>query len=191
LIAILGLVSERILIYGVLSDFKEDIMKKSLSIVSIFVVIVGLALYVGATAGDSQDQAIPGSRQPRMLAKNGPGQLARYVRENMAAEAIAGITKQPVDTIRKELQEKRLPAVLQEYQIDRKAFGDAMHAKFQDLLGKLVDGNYLTVDQRNQIVARMDQYAQRRELMKSVIDKAVTDGTITPDQAQTLLKRPR
>ena len=170
---------------------KEDIMKKSLSIVSIFVFIVGLALYVGATAANSQDQANPGSGQPRMLAKNGPGQLARYVRENMAAEAIAGIAKQPVDTIRKELQEKRLPAVLQEYQVDRKAFGLAMHAKFQDLLEKLVDSNYLTVDQRNQIVARMDHYAQRRELMKSVIDKAVTDGTITPDQAQTLMKRPR
>ena len=166
-------------------------MKKSLSIVSIFVVIVGLAFYVGATAADSQDQAVPGFRQPRMLAENGPGQLARYVRENMAAEVIAEISKQPVDTIRTELQEKRLRAVLQEHQIDRKAFGDAMHAKFQGLLGKLVESNYLTVDQRNQIVARMDQFAQRRELMKSVIDKALTDGTITPDQAQTLLKRPR
>jgi hypothetical protein len=166
-------------------------MKKSLSIVSIFAVIVSLAFFFGATASNSQDQAPPGSGRPRMLAKSGPGQLARYVRENMAAEAIAGIAKQPVDTIRKELQEKRLPAVLQEYQIDRKAFADAMQAKFQDLLGKLVESNYLTVDQRSRILARMDQHAQRRQLMQSVIDKAVTDGTISPDQAQMLLRRPR
>ena len=88
-------------------------------------------------------------------------------------------------------KKERLPAVLAEYQVDRKAFSDAMHAKVQDLLGKLVDSNYLTVDQRNQLLARMDQYAQRRALMKSLIDKAITDGTITPEQAQMLLKRPR
>ena len=166
-------------------------MKKTLSIIAISVVLVGLAFYVAATAANPQDQANPGSGHPRMLAKSGPGQLVRYVRENMAAQAVSEITKQPVDTIRKKLQEERLPAVLAEYQVDRKAFSEAMHAKVQDLWGKLVESNYLTVDQRNQLLARMDQYAQRRALMKSLVDKAITDGTITPEQAQMLLKRPR
>ena len=115
----------------------------------------------------------------------------RYVRENMAAQAVAEIAGQPVDTIRTKLQTERLPAVLAEYNVDRKAFSEAMHAKVQALLGSLVASKYLTDAQQQQILARMDQYAQRRALMKSVIDKAVTDGTITPDQAQMLLKRPR
>lgn len=166
-------------------------MKKTLSIIAISVVLVGLAFYVAATAANPQDQANPGSGHQRMLAKSGPGLVMRYVRENMAAQALSEITKQPVDTIRAKLQKERLPAVLAEYQVDRKAFSDAMHVKVQDLWGKLVESNYLTVDQRNQLIARMDEYAQRRALMKSLIDKAINDGTITPEQAQMLLKRPR
>ena len=166
-------------------------MKKTLSIITISVVLVGLAFYVAATAANPQDQANPGSGHQRMLAKSGPGQLMRYVRENMAAQAVAEITKQEVGPIREKLQKERLPAVLAEYNVDRKAFSEAMQAKIQDLLGKLVESSYLTVDQKNQVLAQMDQFSQRRELMKSLIDKAITDGTITPEQAQMLLKKPR
>jgi hypothetical protein len=166
-------------------------MKKTLSIIVISVVLVGLAFYVAATAANPQDQANPGYGHPRMLAKSGPGLLMRYVLGNMAAQAVSEITQQPVDTIRTKMKEERLPAVLAEYQVDRKVFFEVMRAKVQGLLGKLVESNYLTVDQRDQVLARMDQYAQRRALMKSLIDRAITDGTITPDQAQMLLKRPR
>jgi hypothetical protein len=193
LIAILKTVSERILINGVSYRRlpKEDIMKKTLSIITVSVVLVGLAFYVAATAANPQDQANPGSGHQRILAKSGPGQLIRYVRENMAAQTISEITQAPVDAVRGKLKAERLPAVLAEYQVNRKAFSEAMHAKVQALLGKLVDSNYLTVDQRDQFLAQMDQYAQRRALMKSLIDKAITDGTITPDQAKMLLERPR
>jgi hypothetical protein len=164
-------------------------MKKTLSIIVISVVLVGLAFYVAAA--NPQDQANPGSGHQRMQAKSGPGLLMRYVRWNMAAQTVSEITQVPVDTIRTKLKEERLPAVLAEYKVDRKTFSDAMHAKVQALMGSLVASNYLTDAQQQEILARMDQYAQRRTLMKSVIDKAVTDGTITPDQAQMLLKRPR
>ena len=104
---------------------------------------------------------------------------------------VSEITQVPVDTIRAKLKEERLPAVLTEYQVDLKTFSDAMHAKVQALMGSLVASNYLTDAQQQEILARMDQYAQRRTLIKSVVDKAVSDITITPDQAQMLLKRPR
>jgi hypothetical protein len=166
-------------------------MKKTLSIVAVSVVLVGLAFYVAATAASPQDSANPDFGYQRMQAKSGPGQLMQYVRQNMAAQVVSEITQQPVDTIRTKMKEERLPAVLAEYQVDRKVFRDAMQAKVQVLLGKLVDGNYLTADQRNRLLAGMDQFVQRRELMKNLIDKAVTDGTITPEQAQTLMKGPR
>jgi hypothetical protein len=158
---------------------------------AVFMVLAGLALYVAADVAAPQDQTNPGYGNRRGEGKGGPWLLMRYVRENMAAQTVAEITKQPVEVIRKKLEEQRLPAVLVEYQVDRKAFSDGMHAKVQDLLGRLVEGSYLTVDQKTQILAQMDQFAQRRELLKSLIDRAVTDGTITPDQAQMLLKRPR
>lgn len=191
LIAILKPIGERLLAKSVSLYSKEDIMKKILSIIVISVVLVGLAFYVAATAANPQDQANPGSGHQRMQAKSGPGLLMRYVRWNMAAQTVSEITQVPVDTIRTKLKEERLPAVLAEYHVDRKTFSDAMHAKVQALMGSLVASNYLTDAQQQEILARMDQYAQRRTLMKSVIDKAVTDGTITPDQAQMLLKRPR
>jgi hypothetical protein len=167
-------------------------MKKTLSVIAVSVVLAGLALYVAASAANPQDQANPGyGNLLRSQGKSGPWQLMRYVRENMAAQTVAEITKQPVDTIHKKLEEQRLPALLAEYQVDRKAFSDGMHAKVQQLLESLAENSYLTADQKNQIIAQMDQYAQRRTLLKGLIDKAVTDGTITPDQAQMLLKRPR
>ena len=164
-------------------------MNKSLTMFATLVVIVGLCFYLVAFGANAQVQANQdfGSEQN----KSGPHPLMRYVRGNMAAQAVSEITKEPVDAIRTKMKDGRLPAVLAEYQIDRRAFSEAMRARVQALLGTLVESNYLTADQRDQVLARMDQYAQRRVLMKSLIDKAVTDGTITPDQAQMLLKRPR
>jgi hypothetical protein len=166
-------------------------MKKTLAIVSISLALVGVALYIAASAAALQDQAAPVSVNQRTPAKTRPGLLERYVRENMAAQAVSEISGQPVDVIRKKLQEERLPAVLTELGVDRTVFSDIMRAKVQDLLGKLVESNYLTADQKTQLLARLDRYAERRALMKRVVDKAVTDGTITPDQAQLLLRGPR
>jgi len=164
-------------------------MRKQLSMVATFAVLIGLCFYLVAYGANSQVQANQGPGSKRI--KSGPTLLMQYVRGNMAAQAIAGITKEPVDTIRKKLEEQRLPAVLAEYQVDRKAFSEGMQTKYKDLLGRLSDDGYLTINQKNQILTQMDQNEQRRELMKSLIDKAITDGTITPDQAQLLLKKPR
>lgn len=163
-------------------------MKKTLSIITVAVVL-GLSVYLVSSAANFPDQGRPGSGIHQT--KGGPHLLIRFVRTNMAAQTIAEINKQPVDTLRKKIEEQGLPAVLAEYQVDRKAFAEGMRAKFQDLLGQLSNGGYLTADQRNQILTQIDQYAERRTLMKGLIDKALTDGTITPDQAQMLMKRPR
>jgi hypothetical protein len=164
-------------------------MRKPLLIVATFVVLVGLCFYLVASVANSQVQADQGPGRERV--KSGPSLLMRYVRGNMVAQTIAGITKDPVDTIRKKLEEQHLPAVLAEYNVDRKAFAEGMHTRFQALLGQLSNDGYLTIDQKNLVLTQMDQNAQRRTLMKGLIDKAVKDGTITPDQAQMLLKRPR
>jgi len=158
-------------------------MKRNLLITAVALVF-GLTLYLSAVAANSPDQG-PGTRQGRA----GAHPLLRLVRENMAAQTIAGLTNQPVDTIRKQLEEQHLPGVLSQYQIDRKAFADGMRTRFQSLLGQLSNDGYLTADQKNQILAQAEQRFQRRALMKGLIDKGVSDGTITPDQADTLKKR--
>ncbi|MBI5578374.1 MAG: hypothetical protein HY895_04405 [Deltaproteobacteria bacterium] len=162
-------------------------MKSALLVIGV-VVVLGLSIYLVASAANFPDQDSPSSGNHQT--KSGPHLLMRYVRANMAARTIAEISKQPVDTIRKKLEEQRLPAVLTEYHVDRKAFAQGMRTKFQDLLGQLKDDGYLTIDQRDHILMQVDRYRQRRTLMKGLIDKGLTDGTITPDQAEMLLKRP-
>jgi hypothetical protein len=166
-------------------------VKRILSIIAVSIILAGLTFYVAATAANLPDQTSSVYESQRGQGKGGPWRLMRYVRGNMAAQTLAEITRQPLDTIRGKLKEQRLPGVLAEYQVDRRVFSDGMRVKVQGLLEKLVEGSYLTADQKTQILAPMDQFAQRRELLKSLIDKGATDGTITPDQAQMLLKRPR
>jgi hypothetical protein len=161
-------------------------MKKGLLIVGVALVF-GLTIYLSATAANSPEQsnAGPGYHQAR-----GGSPLIHFVRTNMAAQTIAGITGQRVEDIRAELEGQRLPAVLAAHNVDRKAFADGMRARFQNLLGQLSNDGYLTADQKNQILAQVEQRVQRRTLMKGLIDKAITDGTITQGQAETLMKRP-
>lgn len=162
-------------------------MIKALSIFAV-AIVVGFSIYFSATAANSPDQvnSVSGYHQ----AKGGPHLLTRFVRANMAAQTIAEISKRPVDDIRKQLEEQRLPAVLAANNVDRTAFAEGMRTRFQSLLGQLSNNGYLTADQKNLIISRMDQFAERRALLKGLVDKALADGTITQEQAQTLLKRP-
>lgn len=158
-------------------------MKKRLLIVGIATVF-GLAVYLSATAASSPEQGA-GYHQGR-----GGFPLLHFVRTNMAAQTIAELSHQPVEGIRAELQGQRVPAVLAAHNVDRKAFAEGMRSRFQNLLGQLSNDGYLTADQKNQILAQVEQRVQRRTLMKGLIDKGVSDGTLTPDQAETLMKRP-
>jgi len=45
--------------------------------------------------------------------------------------------------------------------------------------------------QEEEIMAKMEEQSQRRMLMKQLIEKGVTDGTITGDQAIMLQRRPK
>jgi hypothetical protein len=163
-------------------------MKKTLSIITVALVL-GLSAYLVSSAANFPEPGSPGSGIHQT--KGGPHLLIRFVRANMAAQTIAAISNQPVDTVRGKIEEQGLPAALAEFHVDRKAFAEGMRTKFQDLLGQLSDSGYLTAGQKEQILTQIGQYAERRTLMKGLIDKALTDGTITPDQAQTLMKGPR
>ncbi len=158
-------------------------MKKGILMVAVALVF-GLTLYLSAVAANAPEGA-PGQRQGR-----GGLQLIHFVRTNMAAQTIAGLTNLPVDELRGELESQSLPAVLAAHHVDRKAFAEGLRTRFQNLLGQLGNSGYLTADQKSRILAQVEQRVQRRSIMKGLIDKGVSDGTITPEQAQTLFNRP-
>ena len=116
--------------------------------------------------------------------------LTQFVRRNMVAQTVASITGVPVEQIRQQLETQRLPDVLAANNVDRKAFADGMKTRFQGLLGQLSNGGYLTDAEKNQIISRMDKFAERRTLLKSLVDKGLADGTLTQEQAQILIGGP-
>jgi hypothetical protein len=101
------------------------------------------------------------------------------------------MTGQPVETIASKLRDERLPDLLSEYRIDREAFRTTMHTKMKDLVSQLAKIGYLTPQQEKKIVDQMEFRSQRRALMTRLVEKGIADGTITDEQAQLLMRKPR
>ena len=119
----------------------------------------------------------------------GPMFLGRMVQHNMMVQVLSQLSKQPEDTIKQQLKEQHLRGVLSTYNIDKKAFHSAMKTKFTALTKLLTDNGYLTAEQNAKIQDRMTKFAERRQLMMTLVEKGVSDGTISQEQADLLLHK--
>jgi len=142
---------------------------------------------VAARADDQQEMPF-GPRFHR--GRGGPNLLANFVQENLVVQTLAEITKQPAATIQKQLEEKQMPALFDQYKISPEAFHSAMRTKVTALVNQLVETGYISKEQGTIVLDKMDKLAQRRVLMKKLIDKGIKDGTLTQEQANLLLPRP-
>jgi hypothetical protein len=79
--------------------------------------------------------------------------------------------------------------VMQELNIDRKAFRDAMQAKERTQIKQAVADGSITSEQEKEILAKMETYAKRRELMRKLIENGIEDGIITRDEARLLMRK--
>ena len=158
--------------------------RKSINVVILTVILAVTLTGVGIAAEWAErPDAGPKHRHHR---DGGLMILSPYIHQNMTVQVLSEITGKPVDTIREQIEGRRLRTVLDDYQIDRKAFQIAMRSKINALIATLAKDGYITPDQERSIVEKMDRQMQRRDLMKSLIEKGVEDGTITPEQAQLL-----
>ena len=55
--------------------------------------------------------------------------LARYQQKNMKVQVLAEMTEQPLEAIQLKLKDQRMRSVMQELNIDRQAFRDAIQTK--------------------------------------------------------------
>ena len=117
----------------------------------------------------------------------GPMFLGRLVQHNMMVQVLSQLSNQPEDTIRQQLKDQHLRGVLSTYNIDPKAFHSAMKTKFTALMKLLTDNGYLTAEQNAKIQDKMAKFAQRRQVMTTLVEKGLAEGTITQEQAQLLL----
>jgi hypothetical protein len=101
------------------------------------------------------------------------------------------MTEQSVEAIQLKLKHRPMRSVMQELNIDRQAFRDAMQAKERERIKQAVADGSITPDQENEIIAKMETQAKRRELMRKLIEKGIEDGTITRDEARMLLQNRR
>ena len=164
-------------------------MKKKSTIIVIGVLLMGL-VFSGATLADGKwDDTKPGYRHHRQRGDDGLMRLTRYMQQNLVVAVLAEMSSQPAETVRQKFQDRRMRALLEELNIDRKAFGAAMQAKVNALVESLTAGGFITPEQAGEFGAKMERRAERRALMNQLIEKGIADGTITREQAQTLMRK--
>jgi hypothetical protein len=166
-------------------------MKKKSTTSVIILLIFAFALSGTVLAAGPPEQSFGFDRHHGRHGNGGAKLLNRYLRENLTVQTLSEMTGQPVETIASKLRDERLPDLLSEYRIDREAFRTTMHTKMKSLVNQLAKIGYLTPQQEKKIVDQVEFRSQRRALMTRLIEKGIADGTITDEQAQLLMRKPR
>ena len=117
--------------------------------------------------------------------------LAGYQQKNLRVQVLSEMTGQSVEAIQIKLKDQRMRSVMQELNINRQVFRDAMQAKERKRVKQAVTDGSITPDQEKKILAKMETHSKRRKLMSKLIEKGIEDGTITRDEARMLMRKQR
>lgn len=117
--------------------------------------------------------------------------LVKYQQENLMVQTLSDLTGQPVETIQAKLKDQRMRSVMQEFNIDRQVFQNAMQANVKESIKQAAVNGTITVEQQKEILTKIENRTKRRELISQLIEKGIEDGTITQEQAQMLMRKPR
>jgi len=164
-------------------------MKKKHIIISC-ILVVGI-IFSGLAFTDSQRTGHRKGLGFKQHHKGGLQLLAGYQQKNLRVQVLSEMTEQSVKAIQLKLKDQRMRSVMQELNIDRQAFRDAMQAKERERIKQAVNDGSITSEQEKEILAKMETYSKRRELMRKLIENGIEDGTITPDEARMLMHKRR
>ena len=155
------------------------------------VLVVGI-IFCGLALADSQRTDHRKGLGFKQHHKGGGLQLlAGYQQKNLRIQVLSEMTEQSVEAIRLELKDQRTRSVMQELNIDRQAFRDAMQAKVRERIKQALTDGSITPEQEKEILAKMETHSKRRELMSKLIEKGIEDGIITRDEARMLMRKQR
>jgi hypothetical protein len=150
------------------------------------IILSGLALADSQGAGDRRGFGFKQRHKAGSLML-----LAKYQQRNLMVQTLSEMMGQSTEAVEAKLKDQRMRTVMQELNIDRQAFRSAMQVKIKERVKQAaVDGN-ITPEQEKDILAKMENRTKRRELMSQLIEKGIEDGTITQEQAQMLMRKPR
>ena len=150
------------------------------------IIISGMALADSKGKGDHRDIGFKKHHRGGGLML-----LAKYQQKNLMAQVLSEMTGQSVEAIQAKCKDQRMRTVMQELNIDRQAFHTAMQAKVRERIKQAAVDGTITPEQENDILTKMDNRSKRRELMSQLIEKGIEDGTITQEQAQMFMRKPR
>ena len=117
--------------------------------------------------------------------------LAKYQQINLMVQTLSEMTGQSAEALQAKLKDQRMRTLMIELNIDRQAFRSALQAKVNERIKQAVVNGTITPEQEKEILTRMENRTKRRELMSQLIEKGIEDGTITQEQAQMLMRKPR
>jgi hypothetical protein len=117
--------------------------------------------------------------------------LVKYQQKNLMVQTLSEMTGQTVEAVAAKLKDQRMRTVMQELNVDRQAFRKAMQAKVSERIEQAAANRTITPEQQKDILTKMDTRSRRRELMSQLVEKGIEDGTITQEQAQMLMRKPR
>ena len=165
-------------------------MKKNHIIISC-VLVVGI-IFSGLALADSQRTGHRKGHGFKQHQKGGDLQLlAGYQQKNLRVQVLSEMTGVSVAAIQLKLKDQRMRSVMQEMNIDRRAFGNAMQVKVKERIKQAVADGNITSEQEKEILSKIENRTKRRELMSKLIDKGIEDGTITRDDARMLMRKQR
>ena len=155
------------------------------------VLLVGI-IFSGLALADSQRTGHRKGLGFKQHHKGGGLQLlAGYQQKNLRVQVLSEMTGQSVEAIQIKLKDQRVRSVMQELNINRQVFRDAMQAKERKRVKQAVTDRSITPDQEKKILAKMETHSKRRKLMSKLIEKGIEDGTITRDEARMLMRKQR
>ena len=117
--------------------------------------------------------------------------LVKYQQKNLMVQTLSEMTGQKVEAVAAKLKDQRMHSVMQELNVDRQAFRTAMQVKVSERIKQAAANGTITPEQQKDILTKMDNRSKRRELMSQLVEKGIEDGTITQEQAQMLMRKPR
>jgi hypothetical protein len=166
-------------------------MKKIQTIIVASFLVMGMVL-CGPAFADGQGK---GDRQGFGFKQRHKGGglmlLAIYQQKNLAVQVLSDLTKQSTEAVSAKLKEQGMRAVMQDLNVDRQVFRNAMKAKVNERIRQAAVNKSITPEQEKEILTKMENRSKRRELMSQLIEKGIKDGTITQEDAQMLLRKRR
>jgi hypothetical protein len=128
-------------------------MKKKHIIISC-VLVVGI-LFCGLTFADSQGTGRRKGPEFKQQHNGGGLQLlAEYQQKNLRVQVLSEMTEQSVEAIQLKLKDRPMRSVMQELNIDRQAFRDAIQTKRRERIKQAGADGSITPEQGNEILAK-------------------------------------